>query len=146
MRRVLTAVSAGVVAATAAACGGGSDRKSTSTTATPAASSEQRSVVATIDQLQQATQQGDAKKICNEIFSESLARSIKTAAKRSCATEVRERLITPHERISVGRDIRVSGDRATAVIREQNGNTSTLFLVKQGGRWRIERLRPVQSQ
>ena len=84
-------------------------------------------------------------KLANILFTKELARSIKAAANRSCATEVRERLISPHERISVGREIRVKGDHATAVIREQNGNTSTLFLVKQGGRWQIERLRPVQS-
>jgi hypothetical protein len=146
MRRLVLAVSTVAVAAITGACGG-SDAKEKATTSKPAraASSQQRSVVATIDELQQAAQHGNAGRICGEIFTQKLAQSIKAAAKRSCATEVRERLLTPRERISVGRDIRVNGDHATAVIREQNGNTSTLFLVKQGGRWKIERLRPVPS-
>ena len=146
MQKLVVAMLTVAFAATAGACGG-SDAKNKATTPKPAtaASSGQRSVVATIDELQQAAQQGNARKICGEIFTRKLARSIRAAAKRSCAVEVRERLLTPRERISVGRDIRVSGDHATAVIREQNGNTSTLFLVKQGGRWKIERLRPVRS-
>jgi hypothetical protein len=143
MRKLFVAVAAFAVAATLGGCGG-SDKKE-APKKSPAVSSEQRSVVATIDQLQSATQAGDARKICSELFTQELARSIKAAAKRSCTTEVKAKLISTHERISVGRDIRVKGDRATAVIREQNRNTSTLFLVKRGGRWKIERLSPVQS-
>jgi len=143
MRKLVVAVVTFALAATLVACGG-SDKKEAPSKA-PAVSSEQRSVVATIDQLQAATQTGDARKICSELFTQELARSIRAAAKRSCTTEVKEKLISTHERLSVGRGIQVKGDRATAVIREQNGNTSTLFLVKRGGRWKIARLTPVQS-
>ena len=31
---------------------------------------------------------------------------------------------------------------ATAVVKEANGNTSTIFLVKQSGRWRIRSVGP----
>jgi len=42
--------------------------------------------------------------------------------------------------ISVGRDIDVAGDRGTAVVREQNGNVSTLSMIKHNARWRIDRV------
>ena len=60
-----------------------------------------------------------------------LVKSVEASAKRSCAKEVRKRMFAPDAEISVGRDIKVTGDRATAVVREQNGNVSKLSLVRQ---------------
>ena len=80
--------------------------------------------------------------MCSSVFSESLVRSIEKTSKRRCATEVRDNLFKPEESISVERGITVHGDTGTAVIREQNGNVSTLHLVKQDGAWRIDRVTP----
>jgi hypothetical protein len=82
--------------------------------------------------------------ICGDLFTAQLVESVEAASKRSCAKEVRKRLFTPDAEISVGRDITVKGDRGTAVVREQNGNVSTLSLLKQSSQWRIDRVAPVK--
>jgi hypothetical protein len=105
----------------------------------------ERAILTTVDELQSASRRGDAKRICRDIFTETLATSIRRAAKRSCAAEVRETLTSPDARLSVGRDIKIKGSRATAIVREQDGATSKLFLVKRGPEWRIDRITPAGS-
>ena len=60
------------------------------------------------------------------------------------AGDVRERWpalrFAPDAEISVGRDIKVTGDHAIALVREQNGNVSKLSLVRQSAQWRIDRV------
>ena len=120
-----------------AGCGGSSKQDSA-----PTASSGERGILATVDQLQTASRAGDGKRICTDIFTRRLVASIEATAGRKCAKEVRAKLFSPAEEISVGRDIRVAGTQATATIREQNGNLSKLFMVKQSGSWRIDRVQP----
>lgn len=121
-------------------CGGSDDTTATQPQAPVA--SDQRAVLETIDALQTASRRGDGQKICAELFTTELARSIQKAAKRSCATEVRRRLFRPGASISVQRGIEVSGTNATAVIREQNGVISTLHMLKRADDWRINRVIP----
>ena len=75
-----------------------------------------------------------------DLFTPELVKSVEATAKRSCAKEVRKRLFAPDAEISVGRDIKVTGDNATVVVREQNGNVSKLALVRQSAQWRIDRV------
>src|SRR4051794_36723008 len=128
------------LASAIAGCGGSERAPRPVSTATPAANSAQRQILATVDALQAASHKGDGKSICDQLFTAGLVRSIEKASKRSCAREVRRNLFSPREQISVSRDIRVAANRASAVIREQNGNASTLFFVKQGTSWRISRV------
>jgi hypothetical protein len=121
-------------------CGGDDDGAQTGTQATVA--SDQRGVLRTIDALQTASRRGAGDEICRSLFTPQLVRSIEQASTRTCATEVRTRLFRPNATISVQRGIMVEGDTATAVIREQNGDTSTLHMVRQGDRWRIDRVTP----
>jgi hypothetical protein len=102
-------------------------------------------VLGTVDALQRASRQGDGRAICTQVFTRQLVRSIESAAKRSCAKEVRARVFSPRAAFSVGRHIAVTGNRGSAVIRDQAGNVSKLFLVKQGGRWRIDRVQPQKA-
>ena len=111
----------------------------------PPASGEQRAILSTIDALQSASRQGDADKICNELFTEALAKAIRGASRRSCEKEVRATLTSPDAQISVQRQIDINGSRATAMVREQDGAASTIFLAKDGDRWRIQRINPVKS-
>jgi hypothetical protein len=131
-------------AAAAAGCGGSNAEQSgqQAPSALPAA---QREVLGVVDALQRASRRGDGRTICADIFTPQLARSIATAAKRSCAKEVRARVFSPRAQFSVARDIAVTGERSTAIIRDQSGNVSKLFLVKQGGRWRIDRVEPQKA-
>lgn len=128
-------VAALTAAAWIAGCGGSDNKEQV-----PPVSNDQRAVLGTIDALQAASRRGDADKICNEIFTKTLAKSIRGASKRSCEAEVRATLASPDAQISVGRQIDINGTRARASVREQNGNTSTVFLVKEGDRWRIDRI------
>jgi hypothetical protein len=137
--RTLLAV-AFVAAAAVAGCGG-SDEKEQG----PVVSDDQRSILGTLDALQAASRRDDAGKICKELFTESLAKSIADASEHSCEREVRDTLTDPDARLTVGRAIKIEGSRATATVREQNGKTSKLTFVKDGERWRIERMEPVKS-
>ncbi len=119
-----------------AGCGGSDKAPPTPTTV----SGDQRGILGTVEALQVASRNNDGRGICSDIFTAQLVRSIETTAKRSCVKEVSDTLVSPDAAISVGRDIEVTGSRATATIREQNSNVSKLFLLKQAGEWRIDRV------
>jgi hypothetical protein len=138
-----TPKAAGVAVALAvalAACGDSNSAKST-----PAVNDDQRGILATVDALQTASRRNDAARICNELFTSALAKSIQSASKHSCEAEVRDTLTSPDAELSVSRKIDIKGSHATARIREQDGTTSAVSFVKDGGRWRIERVAPVKQ-
>ena len=123
-----------------AGCGGSDPETPAKQAAPTTVSGDQRGILGTVEALQKASRSGDGKGICTDIFTAQLVRSIETSAKRSCVKEVSDTLVSPDAAISVGRDIEVAGARATATIREQNSNVSKLFLLKQDGEWRIDRV------
>lgn len=135
MRSFKLALAGLCVAACLPGCGGSDDKKTSG-----AVQADQRGILATVDVLQTASQAGDGRKICSTVFTKTLVHSIEKASKRSCAAEVKENLFKPGESISADRSITVKGNAGTAVIREQNGNVSTLHLVKQADAWRIDRV------
>jgi hypothetical protein len=128
-------------AAALAGCGGPDDVKHS-----PAVSNDQRAIFQAIDVLQTASREGDADKICNELFTKSLAKSIQKASKRTCQAEVRKTLTSPDAQLSAARNIDIKGSRATATVRERDGSSSTVDFVKEANRWRIQRIKPVESQ
>ena len=136
-----------VVTAVVALAGCGSSDKASppAPTPAPAVSGSARGVLATVDALQTASRKGDGRAVCVDLFTPKLVKSVEAAAKRSCAKEVRKRMFAPDAEISVGRDIKVTGDRGTAVVREQNGNISKLSLVRQSAQWRIDGVTPEKS-
>jgi hypothetical protein len=105
----------------------------------------QRAVLSTIDALQTASRSGDGRRICNRLFTPNLVRSIEKSSKHDCAVEVRTKLFARDASISVQQGIRVKGSTASAVIRERNGNISTLHFLKQVGHWRIDRVEPQKA-
>ena len=130
-----------VVAATVAGCGGSDETKQPA----PSVSGDQRGILATVDALQTASRRDDARRICTQLFTKRLATSIRESSKQSCEAEVHETLTSPDAQLSVARKIAVKGSRATATVHEQNGKVSTVSFVKDGDRWRIERVTPVKS-
>ena len=93
--------------------------------------------------LQTASRAGDGKRICTQIFTPKLANSVtKSARSGSCAKEVKKKLFSRKAKITVQNVDVPNGANATATITEANGNTSTVFLVKQSGRWRIRSVQP----
>jgi hypothetical protein len=61
---------------------------------------------------------------------------------RSCSKEVNNNRFSPAAEIAVQNVDVPDAANATATIEEANGNTSTVFLVKQSGRWRIRSVQP----
>jgi hypothetical protein len=95
-------------------------------------------VAKAIDELQSAARAGEVGRICTQLFTPRLVAALaKASGGKSCAVRVRQQLARKGETI-VARSIAVSGDRALAVVREQNRNVSRLALVKAGGRWRVD--------
>jgi hypothetical protein len=124
---------------------GGSDGGGPKRQQTTAVQAPQRAILTTIDSLQTATRAGDGRRICRDLFTQKLARSIEKSSKSSCATRVLRTLFKRGESISVQREIRVEGETASATIRDQNANVSTMQFVEQGGRWRIDRVTPQKA-
>jgi hypothetical protein len=105
--------------------------------------SDRDAVEQVMTDLQTASRDGDGKRICNQIFTPKLSNSVtKSSAAGSCATEVEDKLFSRETEIEV-QSIEVPDEaNATATVKEANGNTSTVFLVKQSGRWRIRSVTP----
>jgi hypothetical protein len=136
------AIAAVIAAATAfAGCGSSGDEKPAGDTSSKADNSA--AVRQVMSDLQTASRAGDGKRICSEIFTPKLANSVTdTASSGSCAREVRRKLFSPRAEIAVQNVDIPNAANATATIKEANGNTSTVFLVKQSGRWRIRSVQP----
>ena len=143
--QTLTVLLAALAFAVALGCGSDHDQPAPDEQKVPAVSGEQRAILSTIDALQTASRRGDARKICSEVFTDRLAKSIPDPPNRSCETEVRETLASPDTQLSVGRQIDIRGSRATVTVLDQDGRTSRLFLVKASDRWRIDRIEPIKS-
>jgi hypothetical protein len=141
-RQRLTGLAAlAVVTAALAGCGSGSsDTGSKKTPAVDPANkaADNTAVKQVMADLQTASRAGDGKRICTQIFTPKLANSVTTSAKSgSCAKEVKKKLFSRKAQIAVQNVDVPNAANATAVIKEANGNTSNVFLVKQSGRWRI---------
>jgi hypothetical protein len=93
--------------------------------------------------LQTAAREGDGERICNQIFTPKLSDSVtRSSPSGSCATEVEAKLFAPSTKIEVENIDVPDESNATVTVKEANGNTSNVFLVKQSGRWRIRSVTP----
>ena len=126
-----------------AGCGGGSSNSSSNSASSAQQTQDKAAVTQTLAALQAASRAGDGKRICNQIFTPKLANSVTASATSgSCAKEVRSKLFSPNATIKVSNITVTEPSDAAAVITEENGNTSKVFLVKQSGQWRIRGVRP----
>jgi predicted small lipoprotein YifL len=143
-RSRLTGLTALALLTTAlAGCGGSGDSQKPTATTAANATADNTAVKQVMTDLQTASRAGDGKRICTQIFTPKLANSVTTSAKSgSCAKEVRKKLFSRKAQIAVQNVDLPNAANATAVIKEANGNTSTIFLVKQSGRWRIRSVSP----
>jgi hypothetical protein len=118
-------------------CGGSDDERANKP------SGDETSVRRVLSELQTAAVAGDGKRICTQIFTPKLAQSVAASSKSgSCAEEVRRNLFSPTTRLTVQNVTVADEATATATLQEASRTTSTVFLVRQSGRWRI---RSVQS-
>ena len=139
-RQGLTGLTAAAAVATTVAlsgCGGESSGDNPPGD-TSSKSDDSTAVKQVMSDLQEASRTGDGKRICAQIFTPKLADSVtQSAASGSCAKEVKKKLFSPEAEMAVQNVDVPNPSNATATIKESNGNTSTVFLVKQSGRWRI---------
>ncbi len=126
-----------IISVLAAGCGG-SEAKRQDPQAT-----DRAAIRNVLRQLQEASRAGHGERICTQIFTPNLENAVMRAARSgSCAEEVRRQLFSRNARLTV-QDVTVNDPaNATATVREANGNTATLFFIKQSGRWRIRTLQP----
>jgi hypothetical protein len=107
------------------------------------AGSDQDAVRQVMTDLQTAAREGDGERICNQIFTPKLSNAItRSSASGSCAAEVKANLFSPSTTIEVENIDVTDESNATVTVKEANGNTSTVFAVKQSGRWRIRSVTP----
>ena len=139
----LAAIAVTTAAVALAGCGSDSSAKKTPAADTATKTADNTAVKQVMSDLQTASRAGDGKRICTQIFTPKLANSVTTSAKSgSCAKEVRKKLFSPKAQIAIQNIDLPNAANATAVIKEANGNTSTVSLVKQSGRWRIRGVGP----
>jgi hypothetical protein len=130
----LTALLAAVSVLALPGCGDDSDGGS---------ASDSQAVSDVMSSLDEASRDGNGARICEELFTPKLAKSVSTSsASGSCATEVKAKLFSPDSRISVESIAVPDGSSAIATVTEANGNTSKVFLVKNDGEWRIRSVVP----
>jgi hypothetical protein len=106
-------------------------------------SSDAIAVRQVLTDLESASREGDGERICNQIFTPKLANLVTSSSPSgSCATEVKSKLFSPDAQIEVQSVSVTDESNATAIVKEANGNTSTVFLVRQSGVWRIRSVTP----
>jgi len=106
-------------------------------------SSDESAVRQVLTDLETASREGDGERICNQIFTPKLANLVTSSSTSgSCATEVKSKLFAPDAQIEVQSVDVTDESNATAIVEEANGNTSTVFLVRQSGVWRIRSVTP----
>ena len=130
--------SLGAVLATMFAAGCGGDDEETNA---DRFDGDEANVAAVVDEFAEGGREGDGERVCGEIFSEELAKSVERASKQSCAAEVEENLPEDEYELTVD-DIRIEGDAATATVTDQDENRSVLYMAKDGDEWRVMRVTP----
>lgn len=105
-------------------------------------SGESKRVAAVVDDLQGASRSGDAKHICDDIFTDKLAGTISVRAGSTCETRVKKQQVNKSAKLTVLSLSLARGTTAQVLVREQNGHRTRLTLVKQDGDWRIDSIFP----
>ena len=108
-----------------------------------AGSSDAIAVRQVLTDLESASREGDGERICNQIFTPKLANLVtSSSASGSCGSEVKAKVFSPDAQIEIESVNVTDESNATAIVEEANGNTSTVFLVRQSGVWRIRSVSP----
>jgi hypothetical protein len=96
-------------------------------------------VASLVDDFANAARDGDGEQVCEEIFTEELAKNIEKASGQSCASEVGDNL--PEDEYEVTIDsLEVDDDTATVGVTDQADNESVLHIQRLDGDWRVARV------
>jgi hypothetical protein len=130
MRRVHASITLAVAALALAGC--------TAQTQTSAGDFQgaERDVAAVVDDISGAARSGDADKLCNDIFTKELADRFKAGAS-TCIDQVQDAMRDSNDFDIEVQDVTVTGDTATARVRQPDENRSGTFTFQRvGSGWR----------
>lgn len=103
-----------------------------------------KEITAVVSELQVASRAGDGARICNDLFTENLAISVKNASKQACADEVAANIASDDAEFKL-ENLKVNGNNATAVVVDQRGQRSAVLFQRANDSWRIARIAGVGS-
>ena len=101
-------------------------------------SGEEKAVAQTVDDIEEALQEGDDAEVCENYFTDELEQRVARGAGKPCAEELAEEEGAQHE-LEVDR-ILVVGDRATAFVKEGDDD-QVWALVRADDRWLVGDIR-----
>lgn len=104
-------------------------------------SGQEAEVAQLVDDFANAGRDGDGDRVCDEIFSDELAKSVERAAGQSCPSEVEDNLREGEYELQVD-TLEVNGDTATVAATDQEDRKSVFHIEKVGSEWRITRVTP----
>ncbi len=119
------------------ACGSSAPRDSAEEFSGP-----DKAVAATVEGMEEAAREDDAKRLCTKLLSEKLLATLEQQG-TTCTTAVREAFRDASSKDLTVDDVTISGDTATAKVISGSGSnekTDTLQLEKVGAGWRISSL------
>ncbi len=127
-----TIITASLLAATGvAACGGDDGRNA------KRFEGDKKDVAAVVDELEKASREDEPGRICTEIFSDELERLVASQeGEGGCEKRITREQVNEKARIDV-QSIEVDGEKANAVVREQDGDQITVNFVKKDDAWEI---------
>jgi hypothetical protein len=85
-----------------------------------------------VGEIQTAGRRKDSAKLCGELFARSLVDQLGGS---SCSKEVDDAISDADDFTIEVRDVKVSGDQATATVR-QDGKDKEIQFVREGNRWK----------
>lgn len=103
-------------------------------------SGQQREVAQLIADLGTAAGDADAAQICSAVLTTQFADRLKTGT-RTCTQELDDALADADELTLDTQDVAVTGARATARVRDGEGRSRIVDVVRQGSDWRIAGIR-----
>ena len=135
MRPVAAAICTLLLALLAAGCTqAGSSGDSASTF-----NGQQHDVATTVEDLQSAGAKHDEGQVCSQLLAKQFVDTL-DAAPGGCQAKVKAALKDTDTFDLTVEAVTINGDKATARVKTENGakdKTTTLQLVKEGGRWKI---------
>ena len=100
---------------------------------------DSKDVAKVVDDLMEAARSGDAQTICGEILSTELSQRLARES-GSCPARVESDLVSDDAEF-LAEQIDVNGDVAAAQVAQQDGSQFLLRFEREGGDWRIARIR-----
>lgn len=117
------------------ACGGGDDGPNAKRF-----DGDQKKIAAVIDDLQSAARDGEADRICDDVFTKELASTIKRETGVGCTARVKQQLVDKKATYKA-EGVRLDGtDKAVVNVTDAGGTRSVLYMTRAGDDWRIAQI------